>query len=499
MKTLTTILNNIQLKTLLGSTEQEITALTLDSRKAAPGTLFAALRGTATDGHAYIGKAIENGATAVLCEELPAERHDHITYVQVADSAEAFGRIASEFYDRPSEKLKLVGVTGTNGKTTTATLLYDLFTALGYKVGLISTIENKVNKRSVTSTHTTPDAGAINLLIQQMVEAGCDYAFMEVSSHAVVQRRIAGLFFAGGMFTNITHDHLDYHKTFRAYIEAKKLFFDNLPKTAFALVNIDDRRGEVMLQNTKAKAHTFALRKAADFKVKMLDNSLTGLHLDLDGHDFYACLIGEFNAYNLLGVYAVAVLLGQKKEEVLRILSGLRAAEGRFDQVVSRERNVIGIVDYAHTPDALEKVLSTIDQLRKGGGRIITVVGCGGDRDRTKRPLMAKVACDYSDQVILTSDNPRSEEPEAILAEMEPGVPAVARRKVLTITDRRQAIRTACSLAQTGDVILVAGKGHEKYQEIKGVKHDFDDKKELSEAFGIYDLRFTIYDSDDRP
>jgi UDP-N-acetylmuramoyl-L-alanyl-D-glutamate--2,6-diaminopimelate ligase len=482
LKTLAQILNTSEIKTLLGSTDQEITALTLDSRKSAPGTLFAALRGTATDGHAYIGKAIENGATAVLCEELPTERHDNITYVQVADSAEAFGRIASEFYDRPSEKLKLVGVTGTNGKTTTATLLYDLFTQLGYKVGLISTIENKVNKRSVQSTHTTPDAGAINLLIQQMVEAGCDFAFMEVSSHAVVQRRIAGLFFSGGLFTNITHDHLDYHKTFKAYIEAKKMFFDNLPKSAFALVNVDDKRGEVMLQNSKAKHHTFALRKAADFKARILENSLSGLHLDLDGHEFHARLIGEFNAYNLLGVYAVAVLLGQKKEEVLQALSALRAADGRFDQVVSKERNVIGIVDYAHTPDALEKVLSTIDQLRKGGGRIITVCGCGGDRDRTKRPLMAKVACNYSDQVILTSDNPRTEEPEAILAEMEAGVPIVAKRKTLTITDRRQAIKAACQMAQPGDVILVAGKGHEKYQEIKGVRHDFDDKKELSEA-----------------
>jgi UDP-N-acetylmuramoyl-L-alanyl-D-glutamate--2,6-diaminopimelate ligase len=481
VKTLNSILENIPHIGIPGSTEPLITTLTLDSRKAAPGALFAALRGTATDGHAYIAKAIENGAAAILCEELPGELKDGVTYIQVADSAEAFGQMASNFYDRPSEKLKLVGVTGTNGKTTTATLLYELFLALGYKVGLISTIENKVNKRSEPSTHTTPDAESINLLIKQMVEAGCDFAFMEVSSHAVVQRRIAGLFFAGGMFTNITHEHLDYHKTFKAYIEAKKMFFDNLPKTAFALVNADDKRGEVMLQNTRASRHTFALRKAADFKAKILENSLSGLHLDLDGEDFHARLIGEFNAYNLLGVYAAALLLGQKKEEVLPILSNLRAAEGRFDQVVNRERHVIGIVDYAHTPDALEKVLSTIHQLRKGGGRILTVVGCGGDRDRTKRPLMAKVACDYSDQVLLTSDNPRSEEPEAIIAEMETGVPADAKRKVLSITDRRQAIKTACTLAQKGDVILVAGKGHEKYQEIKGVKYPFDDKQVLTE------------------
>jgi UDP-N-acetylmuramoyl-L-alanyl-D-glutamate--2,6-diaminopimelate ligase len=318
-----------------------------------------------------------------------------------------------------------------------------------------------------------------------MVEAGCDYAFMEVSSHAVVQKRIAGLWFVGGIFTNITHEHLDYHKTFKAYIEAKKMFFDNLPKDAFALVNSDDKRGEVMLQNTRAKSYTFALRKPADFKAKILENTLTGLFLDLDGVDFYGRLIGEFNAYNLLGVYAAAVLLGQDKLEVLQALSNLKAAEGRFDYVFNQKDNVIGIVDYAHTPDALEKVLSTVHQLRKGGGKIITVVGCGGDRDRTKRPLMAKVSCDYSDQVILTSDNPRTEDPDAIIAEMEQGIPPYAVQKVLSITKRREAIKTACRLAKSGDVILVAGKGHEKYQEIMGVKHPFDDKQELSEGLGL--------------
>ncbi|MEK7257433.1 MAG: UDP-N-acetylmuramoyl-L-alanyl-D-glutamate--2,6-diaminopimelate ligase [Bacteroidota bacterium] len=465
--------------TLVGSTEPTITTLTLDSRQVQKGTLFAAIRGTATNGHTYIEKAIEAGAAAILCEELPGEIKAGITYVQVPDSAEAFGQAASNFHDRPSEKLKLIGVTGTNGKTTTATLLSDLFTALGYKVGLISTIENRIFNKSIPSTHTTPDAESINLLISQMVEAGCDYAFMEVSSHAVDQRRIAGLRFVGGVFTNITHDHLDYHKTFKAYIEAKKKFFDKLSKTAFALVNTDDKRGEVMLQNTKAKPYTFALRRAADFKARILENSLTGLQLDLDGQEFHARLIGEFNAYNLLAVYAVAVLLEQEKREVLQALSSLRAAEGRFDQVVNQERNLIGIVDYAHTPDALEKVLSTIHSLRKGGGRILTVCGCGGDRDKTKRPLMAKAACDYSDQVILTSDNPRSEDPAAILADMEQGIPPYATQKVLVIADRRQAIRTACRLAQSGDVILVAGKGHEKYQEIKGMKYPFDDKKEL--------------------
>ena len=481
MKTLNAILGKIEIQHLHGSTEPGISAITLDSRKVQPGTLFAAIRGTATDGHAYIGKAIESGATAILCEALPEAKKEGVTYIQVADSAEAYGQIASNFYDRPSEKLKLVGITGTNGKTTTATLLYDLFGTLGYKVGLISTIENKVNKRSIPSTHTTPDAGAINLLIQQMVEDGCDYAFMEVSSHAAAQRRIAGLFFTGGIFTNITHEHLDYHKTFKAYIEAKKMFFDKLPKTAFALVNADDKRGMVMLQNTAANQQTFALRKPADFKAKIIENGLTGLHLDLDGEDFHARLIGEFNAYNLLGVYAAAILLGQEKQEVLQALSALKAAEGRFDYIVSQKRDVTGIVDYAHTPDALEKVLSTIHQLRKGGGRILTVVGCGGDRDRTKRPMMAKVACDYSDQVILTSDNPRTEDPDAIIAEMEKGIPPYAVKKALSITKRKEAIRTACRMAQSGDVILVAGKGHEKYQDIMGVKHPFDDKEILND------------------
>lgn len=441
--------------------------------------MFVAVRGTTSDGHQFIGKAIDSGAVAIVCERLPEHLVKKTTYIQVADSAEALGWAASNFHGRPSEKLKLVGITGTNGKTTTATLLYDLFLALGYKTGLISTIENKVNKRSIKSTHTTPDAESINLLIQQMVEAGCDYAFMEVSSHAIAQRRIAGLFFTGGVFTNISHEHLDYHKTFKAYIEAKKMFFDNLPKSAFALTNMDDRRGDVMLQNTAARRYTYALRKTADFKVKILENYLTGLHLDLDGADFYGRLIGDFNAYNLLCVYAVASLLQQDKQEVLTALSNLKAAEGRFDYVQSKERNVIGIVDYAHSPDALEKVLNTIFNLRKGGGKIITVVGCGGDRDRKKRPLMAKVACNYSDQVIFTSDNPRSEDPDAIIAEMEKGIPPYAIKKVISITNRLQAIKTACRLAQSGDVILVAGKGHEKYQEIKGEKFPFDDKQEL--------------------
>jgi len=450
--------------------------------------LFAALRGTQVDGHDYIEKTIASGASVILCEDLPADladkpeaKNDKVTFIQVADSSEAFGWVSHNFYDRPSKNLKLVGVTGTSGKTTTTTLLYDLFLALGYKTGLISTIENKVNKRSEPATHTTPHAGAINLLIHKMVEAGCDYVFMEVSSHAVVQKRIAGLNFAGGVFTNISHEHLDYHKTFSAYIEAKKMFFDNLPKTAFALSNIDDKRGEVMMQNTRAKRKSIALRRPADFKAKILENYLAGLHLDLDGEDFYARLVGDFNAYNLLTAFAVAMLLEQDKQEVMAALSGLKAAEGRFDQVISKERNVIAIVDYAHKPDALEKVLNTIYQMRRGGGKIITVVGCGGDRDRAKRPIMAKVACNYSDQVLLTSDNPRTEDPEEIIREMEAGIPPYAAKKVLSITDRRQAIRTACRLAENGDIILVAGKGHEKYQEINGEKLPFDDKAILSE------------------
>ena len=479
MKQLHEIIENIGISEITGDKDRAIEQITLDSRNARQGSLFAAIRGTVTDGHRFIDKAIEKGATTILCEELPAQLTAGITFIKVADSAEAFGWIASNFHGRPSEKLKLVGITGTNGKTTTATLLFDLFTALGYKVGLISTIENKVFDKNIPATHTTPDAESINLLIQQMVEAGCDFAFMEVSSHAVSQKRVTGLRFAGGVFTNITHEHLDYHKTFKAYIGAKKTFFDNLPKNAFALVNVDDKNGEVMLQNTKAEPVRFALRKAAGFKAKILENSLTGLHLDLAGEDFFARLIGEFNAYNLLAAYAVAILLGQGKQEVLQALSNLRAAEGRFDYVFNRERNVTAIVDYAHTPDALEKVLNTIHQLRKGGGSIITVCGCGGDRDRTKRPLMAKVACDYSDQVILTSDNPRSEDPGAIIEEMEKGVPAYATKKVLSIENRKQAIKTAVKLAQSGDVILIAGKGHEKYQEIKGVKHPFDDKEIL--------------------
>jgi len=397
----------------------------------------------------------------------------------VADSAAALGLITDHFYNHPSQQLQLVGVTGTNGKTTTVTLLYNLFQNLGYKCGLLSTVENKIGQRIIPSTHTTPDSVAINALLAEMVEAGCDYAFMEVSSHAVEQQRISGLHFAGGIFTNISHDHLDYHKTFDNYIKAKKGFFDKLPKTAFALTNVDDKRGEVMLQNTKAKIAKYSLQRMADYRAKILENSLLGLRLELDGADFHGRLIGEFNAYNLLAVYAAAILLKQEKSEVLQALSEVQTAEGRFDYIFNQAQQILGIVDYAHTPDALEKVLQTIRQLRKAGSKIITVVGCGGDRDKTKRPEMAKIACNLSDQAILTSDNPRTEQPEAILKDMEAGVPKEVEHKVLTIVDRKQAIKTASRIARNGDIILVAGKGHEKYQDINGVKHPFDDKEIL--------------------
>ncbi len=466
----------------LGDTDVSVNHITQDSRQVSPGSLFAAIRGVQVDGHTFIDKAIAAGATAIVAERLPDEPKADLVWVQVANAAEALGKIASAFYGHPSRKLQLVGVTGTNGKTTTVSLLHQLFGDLGYKRGLISTIENRIQDRPLPATHTTPETVSLHALLAEMVDAGCDYAFMEVSSHAVHQRRIAGLRFAGGLFTNISHDHLDYHKTFKAYIEAKKAFFDDLPAGSFALVNIDDKRGEVMVQNTKARVYRYSMRRMADFRGRLLGNTLTGLELELDGVDLFARLIGSFNAYNLLACYATAVLLGQEREEVLTALSALGAPEGRFDYQFDPARNVTGIVDYAHTPDALEKVLQTIRKVRAGEGRVVTVVGCGGDRDKKKRPKMAEVACRYSEQVVLTSDNPRTEDPDAIIRDMETGVPPDARRKVLSITDRAQAIRTACTLAQSGDVILVAGKGHEKYQEINGVKHPFDDKNVLKAA-----------------
>lgn len=483
--TLKDLIQEMPLKVAAGSLDKDIDTLVFDSRRAGAGSLFIAVRGTQADGHDYIPQAIAQGATAILVQALPEVPADGVTWLQAEDTTRAMGALAHRFYGRPSEQLRLVGVTGTNGKTTTVTLLHDLFSEMGYKAGLLSTIENRIGRLVVEATHTTPDAIALNERLAEMVAAGCDYAFMEVSSHAVVQGRIAGLHFAGGVFTNISHDHLDYHGTFSAYIEAKKGFFDALPKSAFALVNLDDKRGEVMIQNTRASKHTYSLRAMASFRAKVLENTLAGLHLDLDGHEFYSRLIGEFNAYNLLCAYATAQLLGHDKMETMEVLSRLRAAEGRFDYIVAPARQIVAVVDYAHTPDALEKVLGTLHALRQTGHRIITVAGCGGDRDKAKRPLMAKAACDYSDLVILTSDNPRSEDPDDILADMKAGVPAYATQKALIVPERRAAIQAACMMAQPGDIVLVAGKGHEKYQEIKGVKHPFDDKEVLKEMLGI--------------
>ncbi|WP_353138140.1 UDP-N-acetylmuramoyl-L-alanyl-D-glutamate--2,6-diaminopimelate ligase [Pseudopedobacter sp.] len=484
MAVLKDILYGVAIEQVIGSTEVEISQLQFDSRKVSGGTLFVAIKGTRSDGHNFINDVTENGAKAVIVELLPEVIAEGVTYIKVANSAKALGLLASNFYHNPSSRLKLVGVTGTNGKTTVCTLLYKLFKKLGYKVGLISTVENYIDGTVVPATHTTPDQIALNQLLSKMVEAGCEYCFMEVSSHAVVQRRIDGLNFTGGVFTNITHDHLDFHKTFDNYIKAKKAFFDDLTSQAFALTNVDDKNGNVMLQNTKAHKKTYALNSIADFKAKIIENLFSGLHLDVDGLEVYFRLVGSFNAYNLLAVYGTALLLEQDKMKVLTSLSMLTGAEGRFDYVISPNK-VIGIVDYAHTPDALRNILSTIENISSGNESIITVVGCGGDRDKEKRPVMAQTACDWSHKVILTSDNPRTEKPEDILKDMLTGVSAVNQRKVLTILDRREAIKTACHLAKPGDIILLAGKGHEKYQEINGVRTDFDDKQILIEQFNL--------------
>ena len=483
MRQLQDLLAAVAVQRLVGPPDPRIGALRIDSRAVTTGDLFAALRGTRVDGHTYIQAAQHNGAAVILCDTLPGVVDPATTYLVVTDTAEALGRLAAAFYGHPSRALRLVGVTGTNGKTTTVTLLYRLFTELGFKTGLLSTIDNRIGERASPARHTTSDAVTVQALLRDMVDAGCDYAFMEVSSHAVDQRRIAGLRFAGAVFSNISHDHLDYHHTFKAYIAAKKQFFDNLPASAFALTNLDDRRGTVMLQNTKAAKRTYSLRRPADFKAKIIANEVTGLQMELDGHEFHTLLVGEFNAYNLLAVYAVARLLGQETVEVLTALSRIGPVPGRFETVPAPNGSRVAVVDYAHTPDALEKVLQTLDRVRQGRGRILTVVGCGGDRDKAKRPRMAKVAADYSDQVILTSDNPRSEAPDAILQDMEQGIPGYAVRKVLTIADRRQAIRTAAQLSQPHDLLLIAGKGHETYQEIQGKKLPFDDRMEIREAF----------------
>ena len=457
----------------VGPADVTVSALVSDSRKALPGTLFIAVKGTKADAHDFIPQVLAQGCKALVVErmvDVPAD----VTVLLVPETAKALGELAHAFYDYPSQSLQLVGVTGTNGKTTTTTLLHDLYTGLGYKVGLISTVVNLIGKEAIPSTHTTPDPIALNALLADMVAQGCSYCFMEVSSHAVVQHRIAGLVFRGGAFTNITHDHLDYHGTFKAYIEAKKAFFDQLPKDAFALVNADDKNGMVMVQNTKAKISTFGLKTHSDFKVKVLENSFNGLLLTVNGIELWTRLIGDFNAYNIATVYGISQLLGSDSTEVLTVLSRLESVDGRF-QFTKSEADITAIVDYAHTPDALENVLKTIENIRTRNEQVITVVGCGGDRDALKRPEMARIACELSDKVILTSDNPRTEDPAEILKQMEAGVGAHQTMKVLSILDRDQAIKTAVSLAQPKDIILIAGKGHEKYQEINGVKHPFDD------------------------
>ena len=476
------ILTNCNLLEIEGDKDIDILGIAFDSRMVAQGTMFFAVKGTQVDGHDYIVNAIESGAIAVVCEKMPKSKQEGVTYIKVDNSAYVLGMAASNFFGNPSEKLRLVGVTGTNGKTTIATLLYRLFTEAGYKCGLLSTIENIINRDVVPSTHTTPDPIELNTLLKQMVETGCEYAFMEVSSHSVAQDRIAGLHFAGGIFTNLTHDHLDYHKTMANYRNAKKKFFDGLPQSAFALTNLDDKNGAYMLQNTMARKLSYALKHDADFKGIVMESHFDGMMLKVNGTEVYTQLVGGFNASNLLAIYGAATALGFNKDELLVEISKLKGANGRFDMVHS-ECGIVGIVDYAHTPDALENVLKTINDVRCHKEKLITVVGCGGNRDATKRPEMAAIAVKLSDRVILTSDNPRNEDPDEIIRQMREGIAEADRRKVLSITNRHEAIRTAVALAQKGDIILVAGKGHENYQIINGIKHHFDDKEELSEAF----------------
>ncbi|MBA4299576.1 MAG: UDP-N-acetylmuramoyl-L-alanyl-D-glutamate--2,6-diaminopimelate ligase [Cyclobacterium sp.] len=479
MKVLKDILYKVSLTSTIGDMEIRVSSIVFDSRNVMARSAFVAIAGTQVDGHEFIATAQKKGATVIICEKLPEEITEGITYVQVVNSAKALGIIASNFFDNPSQKIKVVGVTGTNGKTTTVTLLHQLFVAMGYSTGLLSTVENKINEEVIPATHTTPDAVSVQALLRKMVDEGCTHCFMEASSHAIVQERIAGLKLAGAVFTNITHDHLDYHGTFDEYIKAKKKLFDELPKDAFALVNGDDRRGSVMLQNCKAAHHTFALKTSADFKAKIISNTLEGLELDINGKQIWFRMIGAFNAYNLLGALGVAALLGEDEDEVLRALSAIRGAKGRFDRISIG--GIIAIVDYAHTPDALDNVLKTINGVRTGNEQLITVVGCGGNRDKTKRPIMAKLAVSESNKAIFTSDNPRFEDPMAILREMQAGVGLSEIRKTLTIEDRREAIKTAVMLSKKGDIILIAGKGHEDYQEIQGVKYHFDDAEVVTE------------------
>ena len=484
MTALRDLLYKVSLLSTSGDMGKEVTRVTFDSRAVEAGALFVAIRGTRVDGHSFIPGAIDDGATVIVCEELPLELKEGVTYIAVKNSSEALSTIAANYYGNPAGKMKLVGVTGTNGKTTVTTLLYNLFRALGYKTGLVSTVVNRINDQTADATHTTPDALSLNQLFSDMVEAGCTHCFMEVSSHAIDQGRVAGVPFSGAVFTNISHDHLDYHKTFDAYIEEKKKLFDNLSSDAFALVNVDDKRGRIMLQNTKASKHTFALRSVAEFKARLLTNSLEGLELDIDGKQAWFRLMGDFNAYNLLAAYGTAVLLEEEADEVITQLTLTQGAPGRFEQVLS-DTGIIALVDYAHTPDALQNVLETITEFRTGNEKVITVVGCGGDRDKGKRPLMASIACKFSDRVIFTSDNPRTEDPIEILKDMEAGVSPSDFKKTTTIADREEAIKNACLQAERGDIILVAGKGHENYQEINGVKYPFDDKEVLGRMLNL--------------
>ncbi len=481
-RSLENLLNRIASLQVKGSTALPVQGLALDSRQVREGDVFFALKGSRLDGHRFIPQAVKAGALAVVCEDLPEQLEKGVTYIQVSDAAMALGLMASAFYGQPSSRLKLLGITGTNGKTSTATLLYQALSALGYKAGLISTVENRIGTKAFPATHTTPDAIQLQALLAQMVDAGCDFAFMEVSSHALAQKRLAGTTFSGAIFTNLSHDHLDYHGSFDAYIKAKKELFDGLLPSAFALVNVDDKRGMVMVQNTRARIYRYGLRQMVDYKAKVLSSDILGMELLIDGHQFYTPLSGTHNAYNLLAAYAAARLLGFEAEEVLPVLSALQGAAGRWQKVQVEGTSVLGVVDYAHTPDALEKILSALRSSLKAGQRLIAVVGAGGDRDKAKRPHMAAVAARLSDQLILTSDNPRTENPEKILEDMQEGLSGADRLKTLVIVDRRQAIRTACQLAKDRDVILLAGKGHEKYQDVGGVKYPFDDVEELKKA-----------------
>lgn len=480
MQKLKDILYKVSIEAVHGSTDVPVNAIHFDSRKIAENDVFVAIKGTVSDGHAFIDKAISLGANVIVCEELPTSILSQITYIKVKNTSEALAFMAANYYDNPSQKLQLVGVTGTNGKTTIASLLYQMFKKAGHKVGLLSTVKIMVDETEYKATHTTPDSLTINYYLKQMIEAGCKYCFMEVSSHGIHQKRTEGLYFAGGVFTNLSHDHLDYHASFAEYRDVKKAFFDHLPKTAFAITNIDDKNGTVMLQNTQAKKLTYALKSYADYKAIILENQLSGLQLKINEQEVWTRLIGNFNAYNLLAIYAVAVELGIEKLEALRLLSELESVSGRFQYIVSNHK-ITAVVDYAHTPDALENVLNTINDIRTKNEKLITVVGCGGDRDKTKRPIMAKIATENSDHVILTSDNPRTEDPQVIINEMEAGISPENFKKYVSILDRKQAIKTACQLAEPNDIIVIAGKGHETYQEINGVRHDFDDMKIVKE------------------